>query len=221
MPLTANQPFLDWGRRDTLRRTPAGAGFRCRGCTKSTQRRASALQSYGDGVPFIGTRRNTRGFSSVRCPVPRSTVCGLTQMAPLPKSGCRRPGVCRFFHLARIVQFMQTNAAFQSLAMVDRRAFVRAVRGSVHCFAMLAGVLSSIGTTNEVESPSEVIAATEYAQTHEDVGSRLRRARSSHCMMRILAPSALPTFAGRVSTSTAYATARSRLSLGLSIPLRC
>lgn len=123
---------------------------------------------------------------------------------------------------------MQPNAALPSLKTVYRRTFVRAMRGVVHGLALLAGMLSSgivlmtvLSASNEAEIPAEVLAASEYAQTHEDVASRLRRPPSSRIMKRALAPSALPTFAGRLSTSSAYATALSRLSLGLLVPMRC
>jgi hypothetical protein len=123
---------------------------------------------------------------------------------------------------------MQTSSVLPLLKLVDRRALSRALRSMIHGLALLAGMLSSgvvsmtlLGTSNEVELPAEVLAATEYAQTHEDVASRLRRPSSSRMMKRAVAPSALPTFAGRLSTSSAYATALSHLSLGLSIPIRC
>jgi hypothetical protein len=112
--------------------------------------------------------------------------------------------------------------------LADRRTLVRSLRGFVHGLALVAGMLSSgvvsmtlLGSSNEAESQAEALAACEYAQTHEDVASRLRRPSSLRIVKRAVAPSALPTFAGRLSTSSAFATARSHLSLGLTIPLRC
>jgi hypothetical protein len=93
---------------------------------------------------------------------------------------------------------------------------------------MLAGLLSTgilpasvLAGPSEVESTCEEAPSAVYGQHQTQEATHARRHASWRFLKRGVALSTLPTLAGRLATSSASPALVSRLSLGLSIPMRC
>jgi hypothetical protein len=93
---------------------------------------------------------------------------------------------------------------------------------------MLAGLLSTgilpasvLAGSSEVESTCEEAPSAVYGQHQSDEATHARRHTSWRYLKRGVALSTLPTLAGRLATSSASPALVSRLSLGLSVPMRC
>jgi hypothetical protein len=123
---------------------------------------------------------------------------------------------------------MTSTPAFRPLPLAARRRVRRALHGAVHAVAMLAGLLSTgilpasiLAASSEVESTFEEAPSAVYGQHHNEHAMSARRHTSWRYLKRGVALSTLPTLAGRLATSSASPALVSRLSLGLSIPMRC
>jgi hypothetical protein len=123
---------------------------------------------------------------------------------------------------------MTSPSAFRLLASAARRRVRRTLRGIVHVVAMLAGLLSTgilpasvLAGSSEVESTCEEAPSAVYGHYHNEHSTNARRHTSWRYLKRGVALSTLPTLAGRLATSSASPALVSRLSLGLSVPMRC
>jgi hypothetical protein len=123
---------------------------------------------------------------------------------------------------------MTSPPAFCSLPLAARRRVRRALRGVMHVVAVVAGLLSTgvlpasvLAASGEVESTCEEAPSAVYGQHHNEHSMTARRHTSWRYLKRGVALSTLPTLAGRLATSSASPALVSRLSLGLSVPMRC
>jgi hypothetical protein len=123
---------------------------------------------------------------------------------------------------------MPSSHAFLLLAPATSRRVRKTWRACVHVVAMAAGLLATgilptsvLAASSEVESTCEEAPSAVYGQHHNEQTSYSRRHSSTRYLKRGVALSTLPTLAGRLATSSASPALVSRLSLGLSVPMRC
>jgi hypothetical protein len=123
---------------------------------------------------------------------------------------------------------MTSTPAFCSLPLAARRRVRGALRGVAHIVAVMAGLLSTgilpasvLAASSEVESTCEEAPSAVYGQHHNEHSMSARRHTSWRYLKRGVALSTLPTLAGRLATSSASPALVARLSLGLSVPMRC
>jgi hypothetical protein len=121
---------------------------------------------------------------------------------------------------------MHVFGASRSIFAVRRRLIARAVRSSLHAVMMLAAMFSTgvlpaafVSGSNEVESSQQEGSSSEHATVHSEARMRIRRLSIHRCSACVVAQHT-PMAAGRSARSARLLTVP-KVSLGLSLPLRC